>query len=97
MAGHLELRDRAGAAIHLGARAKAEYSFVAMKDGDTLRLGPDVSLQALETPGHTPESISIVVFDGRQGAPDGARAAGESGRPPVEPWAVLTGDTLFVG
>lgn len=97
VAGHLELRDRAGAAIYLGARARAEYSFVPMKDSETLQLGPDVSLQALETPGHTPESISIVVFDGRQGAPDEARAAGESALPAAQPWAVLTGDTLFVG
>ena len=82
VAGHLELRDRAGAAIHLGARAEAEYGFTPMKDGDTLALGPNVSLKTLETPGHTPESISIVVFDAKQGP---------------EPWAVLTGDTLFVG
>ena len=34
VAGHLELRDRCGATIHLGARAEAEYAFVAMKDGD---------------------------------------------------------------
>ena len=82
VAGHVELRDRAGAAIHLGARAEAEYRFTPMKDGDRLALGEDVGLKTLETPGHTPESISIVVFDARQGP---------------EPWAVLTGDTLFVG
>ena len=82
VAGHLELRDRVGAAIHLGARAEAEYRFTPMKDGDTLPLGNDVTLKTLETPGHTPESISILVFDAKQG-PD--------------PWAVLTGDTLFVG
>jgi len=81
IAGHLELRDRVGAAIHLGARAKAEYRFTPMQDGDTVRLGADVTLQVLETPGHTPESICILVFD--------AKTHG--------PWAVLTGDTLFVG
>ena len=62
VAGHLELRDRCGATIHLGSRAQAEYAFVAMKDGDTLDF-PGLRLQVLETPGHTIESISILVFD----------------------------------
>lgn len=82
VAGHLELRDRCGAEIRLGARAEAEYKFVAMKDGDTLEF-PGVRLQVLETPGHTIESISILVFDL---AKDRER-----------PYAVLTGDTLFIG
>jgi glyoxylase-like metal-dependent hydrolase (beta-lactamase superfamily II)/rhodanese-related sulfurtransferase len=82
VAGHLELRERAGAAIHLGARAKAEYEFVSMRDGDTLELGR-VRLEVLETPGHSPESISILVHD-----PDHSD---------TEPYAVLTGDTLFIG
>src|ERR1700730_18243685 len=62
VAGHLELRDRCGATIHLGSRAQAEYTFVAMKDSDTLEF-PRLRLQVLETPGHTIESISILVFD----------------------------------
>jgi glyoxylase-like metal-dependent hydrolase (beta-lactamase superfamily II)/rhodanese-related sulfurtransferase len=82
VAGHLELRDREQAAIHLGARAKAEYPFVAMGDGDTVELG-GVTLTVLETPGHSPESISILVFD-----PDHSAEA---------PYAALTGDTLFIG
>ena len=82
LAGHLELRDEVGAAIHLGAQAKAEYPFIAMKTGDRIQLGR-VALEARETPGHTPESISILIFDGDS---DAAR-----------PWAVLTGDALFVG
>lgn len=82
VAGHLELRDRCGAEIRLGARAQAEYAFVAMKDGDRLEF-PGVRLQILETPGHTIESISILVFDL---AKDRER-----------PYAVLTGDTLFIG
>jgi hydroxyacylglutathione hydrolase len=81
-AGHLELQKRLGATIHLGARATAEYGFNALKDGDTIELG-DVRLKILETPGHTPESISIVVFD-----------LTKSDR---TPHAVLTGDTLFIG
>ena len=82
VAGHLELRDRCGAAIHLGARAEAEYPFVAMADGDTLDF-PGVRLQVLATPGHTIESISILVFDLQ--------------RDREKPYAVLTGDTLFIG
>src|ERR1700685_2951047 len=65
VAGHLELRDRCGAAIHLGFRAQAEYAFTAMKDGDRLEF-PGLCLEVLETPGHTIESISILVFDSRK-------------------------------
>ena len=82
VAGHLELRDRCGATIHLGSQAKTEYAFTPMKDGDSLDF-PGLRLQVLETPGHTIESISILVFDL---AKDSAR-----------PCAVLTGDTLFIG
>jgi len=82
LAGHLELRDRTGAAIYLGARAQAEYAFTPLHDGDRVEFGR-VRLEALETPGHTAESISLAVFD---------LDCGE-----VEPQAVLTGDTLFVG
>ena len=82
IAGHLELRDVNGAKIYLGARAQAEYAFTPMKDGDTLEFGR-VRLQTLETPGHTSESISILVFDLAQDERN--------------PRAVLTGDTLFIG
>src|SRR5471030_3265848 len=82
IAGHLELRDRAGATIYLGAAAKAEYAFTPLHDGDLIEFG-QVRLKALETPGHTPESVSLVVYDL-------ARSA-------TEAYAVLTGDTLFVG
>jgi hydroxyacylglutathione hydrolase len=82
IAGHLELRDRCGAAIHLGARAEAEYAFVRMADGDLLEF-PGMRVQVLETPGHTIESISILVFDLKKSQ--------------AKPYAVLTGDTLFIG
>lgn len=82
VAGHLELRDRVGAKIYLGAAAKAMYAFVPMHDGARVEFGR-VRLQVLETPGHTPESISIVVYD---------LNASET-----KPYAVLTGDTLFIG
>src|SRR5277367_6764618 len=62
VAGHLELRDRVGAKIYLGAAAKAAYVFTPFRDGDVLEFGR-VRLKVLETPGHTPESISILVFD----------------------------------
>ena len=82
VAGHLELRDRTGATIYLGAAAKAEYRFTQLHDGDVIAFG-QVRLTALETPGHTAESISILVHDLDRSA--------------TEPYAVLTGDTLFVG
>lgn len=82
LAGHLELRDRTGAAIYLGRRAKAEYTFTPLGDGDTVSLG-GARLSALETPGHSPESICLLVFDLKKDA--------------VRPQAVLTGDTLFIG
>ncbi|HXJ04975.1 MAG TPA: MBL fold metallo-hydrolase [Candidatus Acidoferrum sp.] len=82
VAGHLELRDRAGATIYLGARARAEYQFTPLGEGSVIEFGR-VSLKALETPGHTPESISLLVYDVDKSL--------------SEPYAVLTGDTLFIG
>jgi len=82
IAGHLELRDRCGATIHLGSCAQAEYAFVKMADGDVLEF-PGMRVQVLETPGHTIESISMLVFDLKKS--------------PAKPHAVLTGDTLFIG
>jgi rhodanese-related sulfurtransferase/glyoxylase-like metal-dependent hydrolase (beta-lactamase superfamily II) len=82
IAGHLELRDRTGAKIYLGARAQAEYGFTPMKDGDILEFGK-VRLKVFETPGHTPESISILVYDLEKDE--------------HHPHAALTGDTLFIG
>ena len=82
LTGHLELRDRAGATICLGRAATAEFAFTPLADGDVVELGR-VHLMALETPGHTPEAISLVVYDRGQSA--------------EVPHAVLTGDTLFVG
>lgn len=81
VAGHLELRD-AGARIALGAEADAEYDFEPFGQGDTLSLG-QVRLESWTTPGHTPEAISILVYDEAENA--------------EAPAAVLTGDTLFIG
>ena len=82
LAGHLELRERTGAQICLGARATAEYPFRGLKDGETINFG-QVQLRILETPGHTPEGISILVYDLIKSVD--------------QPQAVLTGDTLFIG
>jgi glyoxylase-like metal-dependent hydrolase (beta-lactamase superfamily II)/rhodanese-related sulfurtransferase len=82
VAGHLELSERTGCRIRLGARAEAAFPFVPVSEGDIVDLG-SVRLEILETPGHTPEAISIVVYDASR------RAA--------RPYAALTGDALFVG
>jgi hydroxyacylglutathione hydrolase len=82
VAGHLELRDIEGATIHLGAGAQAEFAFTPLADGESVQVGP-IRLEVLETPGHSPESISILVFD--------------PGHDEHQPYAVLTGDTLFIG
>ncbi|MFN9368481.1 MAG: MBL fold metallo-hydrolase [Planctomycetia bacterium] len=82
ISGHIELRDRAGATIRLGRRAEPEFAAVAMADGDVVEFG-DVRLEVLETPGHTPEGISILVYGLAVSRTD--------------PRAVLTGDTLFIG
>jgi glyoxylase-like metal-dependent hydrolase (beta-lactamase superfamily II)/rhodanese-related sulfurtransferase len=85
LAGHLELAAATGAWIGYGARAQAEYPVRHLADGERIVLGdPDhgVALQILETPGHTPESISVLVFEHADDA---------------VPYGVLTGDALFIG
>ena len=81
VSGHLELAERTGAKIYLGALAGARFPHVPVRDGDEIRFGR-VILRFLETPGHTVESISITVTDLDRGD---------------KPFAVLTGDTLFIG
>ena len=82
VAGHLELRDRVGAEICLGAKAQADFPFRSFTDEEQVEFG-QVRIQVLETPGHTPEGISILVFD--------------LSKSTSNPHAVLTGDTLFIG
>src|SRR5687768_18541276 len=62
VSGHRELADRTGAEIVIGARAGASFPHRAVSDGDEVRIGR-VVLRFLETPGHTPESISVLVID----------------------------------
>lgn len=82
VAGHIELAAATGATIHLGAHATAEYAFAPLADGSELRFG-QLKLIALETPGHTPESITLLAYDMTVDAKN--------------PVLALTGDTLFVG
>jgi glyoxylase-like metal-dependent hydrolase (beta-lactamase superfamily II)/rhodanese-related sulfurtransferase len=81
VSGHRELAARTGAEIVFGERARARFPHHAARDGDELPIGK-VILRVMETPGHTPESISLVIIDTEVSH---------------EPLKVLTGDTLFIG
>jgi glyoxylase-like metal-dependent hydrolase (beta-lactamase superfamily II)/rhodanese-related sulfurtransferase len=81
VSGHRELAARTGAQIYMGARAGAKFDHIDVQDGFELRVGK-ARVKVLDTPGHTLESICLVVTD-------------EERSP--KPWAVLTGDTLFLG
>jgi len=81
VSGHKELATRTGATIYIGANAGAKFPHIAVHDGFELRVGK-LLLKVLDTPGHTLESICLVITD-EEKSPN--------------PWAVLTGDTLFIG
>ncbi len=81
VSGHKELAARTGATIYIGPNGGATLSHQEVRDGFQLTMGT-LRVSVLETPGHTPESICLVVTDEEKSS---------------EPWAVLTGDTLFVG
>jgi hydroxyacylglutathione hydrolase len=85
ISGHQELAARTGAQIVFGREAKATISHRAVKDGDELTIGR-ITLRILETPGHTPESICILVSENEKTAGDEACVP-----------RLLTGDTLFIG
>ncbi len=82
VSGHKELAERTGARIYIGEQAKAKFPHVGLRDGFSLQFG-EVELRVLETPGHTPESICVLVFNRESNA--------------EKPYAALTGDTLFIG
>ena len=84
VSGHVELARRTGATIAIGARAGAEFEHRALSDGDEIRVGA-VRIVALETPGHTPESVTYLVYESAEAVEAGA------------PSKALTGDTLFIG
>jgi hydroxyacylglutathione hydrolase len=81
VSGHKELAGRTGAQIYIGARAGAAFPHAPLADGFEVKMGA-LRIRALETPGHTPESVCFVVTDEEKSS---------------QPWAVLTGDTLFIG
>ena len=81
LSGHLELAQETGAWIGYGAAAQPEFEFRALADGERITLG-EVSLEIMATPGHTPESISVLVYE----------HAGDE-----VAYGVLTGDALFIG
>lgn len=81
VSGHKELAARSGARIYIGAKANATFPHVALHDGFELRFG-GAKITVLETPGHTPESVCLLLTHEEKSA---------------QPWAVLTGDTLFIG
>lgn len=81
LSGHLELAAATGAEIGFSSVAETEFESRGLADGERLSLG-EVELEFLHTPGHTPESLSVVVYE---------RGSDE------EPYGVLTGDTLFIG
>jgi glyoxylase-like metal-dependent hydrolase (beta-lactamase superfamily II)/rhodanese-related sulfurtransferase len=96
VSGHKELAARTGAKIYIGAQAQAEFPHVPLSDGFEVKMGV-VRICALETPGHTPESVCLVVTDEAKSSngksADRKSADGKS----AQPCAVLTGDTLFIG
>ncbi|HEX7716447.1 MAG TPA: rhodanese-like domain-containing protein, partial [Marmoricola sp.] len=81
VSGHRELAEATGAWIGYGRAAQAEFEIRSLAEGERIVLG-DVVLEIMETPGHTPESISVLVFEH-----DGDEV----------PYGVLTGDALFIG
>jgi hydroxyacylglutathione hydrolase len=93
VSGHKELAARTGAKIYIGARANAGFPHVPLTDNSEVKIGA-VRIRALETPGHTPESICLVVTDAIAEAITDAIAGNKKS---AQPCAVLTGDTLFIG
>lgn len=81
VSGHRELAERTGAEIVFGAKAGATFPHRAVTDGEELRIGK-VALRFIETPGHTPEGICVLVIDTEVSD---------------QPQKILTGDTLFIG
>ena len=81
VSGHVELARRTGAKIYISEKAEAAFPHEPLREGSEITLGK-VRIRALETPGHTPESMCLAVIDEERSS---------------QPWAVLTGDTLFIG
>ena len=81
ISGGRDLASATGATVHVHRDAGVVFEHAGLRDGDALRVG-NVELRVAHTPGHTPDSLCLLVTDHDRGR---------------EPWFVLTGDTLFVG
>ena len=81
VSGNTDLAERTGADMYVHEASGAEYAHKALKHDDVIELG-NIRMKVLHTPGHTPESITLLVTDTTRAQ---------------EPWLALTGDTLFVG
>ena len=81
ISGNMELKSRTGAEICMGTGTPATFAFKPVAEGDIFEFG-SVKLEALSTPGHTPNSISLLVTDTARND---------------KPWMILTGDCMFVG
>jgi glyoxylase-like metal-dependent hydrolase (beta-lactamase superfamily II)/rhodanese-related sulfurtransferase len=81
VSGNTDLAALTGASIYIHQVAEADFSREPLKDGDALQLG-NLRIEVMHTPGHTPESVTLLVSDTTRSS---------------EPWLALTGDTLFVG
>ena len=81
VSGHIELAEKTGAEIVFGQKANTTFPTLKVKDGEKLSVGK-INLKFLETPGHTPEGITILAENTENGS---------------EPLKMFTGDTLFIG
>lgn len=79
--GHYELAEKTGAKLYLPAKQQAKRNHIPVKEGDVIEI-ENIKIEVLDTPGHTPEHVSYLFYDKTRGQ---------------DPWAVFTGDTLFVG
>lgn len=104
VSGHIELATKTGAEIVYGQRAETQFPTLKAKDGDELTVGK-IKLKILETPGHTPEGITIVAEEGSGDTPVRLSAeleqdvapSGDADKSVAAPAKMFTGDTLFIG
>jgi hydroxyacylglutathione hydrolase len=95
VSGHKELAARTGAKIYIGAQANAGFPHVPLTDAFEVKVGA-VRIRALETPGHTLDSICLVITNEEKSS-ESKSSESKSERKAAQPCAVLTGDTLFIG
>jgi len=81
VSGNIDLAGRTGADVYLHEASGAEFDYKPLREGNVIALG-NIRLKVIHTPGHTPESITLLISDTTRAD---------------EPWLALTGDTLFVG